>query len=106
MEREIGFVPFTDEASAARLSYERWEQAQAESLAEYTYRRRTVDLAALLHKAIGETLTEKQRRLIRMRYYENRTPAEIAARTGLHPSLCRKARKNPEAGAATPIRSH
>ena len=86
MEREISFVPFADEAALARLSYDRWEQAQAESLADYTYRRRTVDLASLLHKAIGETLTEKQQMLIRMRYYENRTPTEIANRTGLHPS--------------------
>ena len=86
MQSENSTVPFADEASLARLAYSRWEQQNAESMAEYIYRRRTVDLSVLLQKAIEEELNEKQRNLIRMRYYDNRTPTEIAQLTGLHPS--------------------
>ena len=86
MEQAFRCIPFTDEALLARYAYARWEQDKAESLAEYTYRRRTVDLAALLHKAIDDELTDQQQALIRMRYYENRTPVEIAAQTELSPS--------------------
>ena len=86
MTQDNKIIPFADEASMARLAYSRWEQENAESMAEYIYRRRAVDLASLVRQAIREELNENQRNLIRMRYYDNCAPAEIARRTGLHPS--------------------
>ena len=84
MNQPNKIIPFADEASMAQLAYSRWEQENAESMAEYVYRRRTVDLASLVQQAIREELNENQQKLIRMRYYDNCTPTEIAQRTGLH----------------------
>ena len=84
MENTHKIVPFADEAAMAQLAYSRWEQAHAEDMAEYVYRRRTHDLASLAHDAVAEVLSEQQQKMIRLRYYENRTPTEIAKQEGVH----------------------
>lgn len=80
------FSPLPDETAMAQLAYSRWERAEAESMAEYISRRRTVDLASLVRQVVEEDLTGTEQRVIRMRYYENRTTGEIARRLGLHKS--------------------
>lgn len=93
MENANKYVPFADEASMAQLAYDRWARAQAENMAEFIYRRRTVDLAILLRQAIDEELNDNQRKMIRMRYYENKTPTQIARLTGLHLSTVQRTLK-------------
>ncbi len=75
---DSGFSPLPDEAAMAQLAYSRWESAEAETMAEYISRRRTVDLASLVRQVIEEELTDAERTAICMRYDENRTPIEIA----------------------------
>ena len=77
-ESDSGFSPLPDEAAMAQLAYTDWERAEAENMAEYISRRRAVDLASLVRQVIDEELTDTERTAIRMRYYENRTPVEIA----------------------------
>ena len=77
-ESDSGFSPLPDETAMAQLAYTDWERAGAETMAEYISRRRTVDLASLVRQVIDEELTDAQQTAIRMRYYENRTPLEIA----------------------------
>lgn len=78
VESEMDFAPMPDETAMAQLAYSRWERAEAETLAEYVGRRRTVDLAELAHQVVEEELTDTEKQVVRMRYYENRTPLEIA----------------------------
>ena len=79
-ESELGFTPLPDEAAMAQLAYAQWERAEAENMAEYISRRRTVDLASLVRQVMQEELTDTERTAIRMRYDENLTPVEIAKR--------------------------
>ena len=83
-EKEWEAPPAPDEAAMAQLSYQQWERAEAESMAEYVSRRRTVDLAALTRQAIDEELTPLERTVIRLRYDEGLQPIEIAARLQMH----------------------
>ena len=84
MDTELDFSPMPDEAAMAHLAYSRWERAEAESLAEYVYRRRTVDLALLARQVINEELTAAERRVIQMRYDDNLLPIEISRRLQIH----------------------
>lgn len=86
-ESELDFSPLPDEAAMAQLAYTQWERAEAESMAEYVSRRRTVDLAVLARQVVDEELTDAQRTAIRMRYYENRSPLEIAQRLQISASV-------------------
>ena len=79
-ESELDFSPLPDETAMAQLAYDDWERAEAETMAEYISRRRTVDLASLVRQVVDEELTDTERTAIRMRFYENRTPLEIARR--------------------------
>ena len=85
-ESERNFSPLPDEAAMAQLAYSQWERAEAESMAEYISRRRTVDLASLVRQIVEEELTGSEQLVVRMRYYENLTPLEIAKRLNLHKS--------------------
>ena len=80
IESQADYAPLPDEAAMAQLAYARWERAEAESMAEYISRRRTVDLASLARQIVEEELTDTERTAIRLRYFENRTPIEIAQR--------------------------
>lgn len=80
MQQEWDFPPMPEEAAMAQLAYERWERAEAESMAEYVSRRRTVDLALLVRQVIDEELTPTERRVICMRYDDDLLPIEIASR--------------------------
>ncbi|MBQ7546893.1 MAG: transcriptional regulator [Clostridia bacterium] len=72
-------APMPEEAAMAQLAYNRWERAEAENLAQYVSRRRTVDLALLVRQVIDEELTPVERQTICLRYDEQMLPVEIAA---------------------------
>ncbi len=66
-------LPTSDEAAMARLSYLDWERSQAEELAEYVYRRRSVDLSLLMGEAIANELTNAEQTVVSKYYYEQKT---------------------------------
>lgn len=74
------YSPLPDEAAMAQLAYSRWERSEAETMAEYITRRRTVDLASLVRQVAQEELTDTERSVICLRYGDNLTPLEIAKR--------------------------
>ena len=96
MESQADFSPLPDEAAMAQLAYSRWERAEAETMAEYISRRRTVDLAALVRQAAEEELKEAEQQIFRMRYYENLSPLEISQRLHMHKSSVSHALANAE----------
>ena len=57
-ESELDFSPLPDETAMAQLAYDDWERAEAETMAEYISRRRTVDLASLVRQVVDEELTD------------------------------------------------
>lgn len=67
-----------DEAAMASLAYRQWERAQAESMAEYVHRRRTVDLSVLVEDAIQNELTQREREIVTMHYYDCLEVRQIA----------------------------
>jgi DNA-binding CsgD family transcriptional regulator len=97
VESVSDFSPLPDETAMAQLAYSRWERAEAESMAEYVSRRRTVDLAALVRQVTEEELSDAEKQVVRMRYYENRTPIEIANLLHLHKSTVSRTLANAEA---------
>ena len=86
-ESNPDFSPLPDETAMAQLAYSRWERAEAETMAEYVSRRRTVDLSTLVRQVVEEELTPAQRTAIRMRYEENLSPVEIAQRLQIDKSV-------------------
>lgn len=68
----------------AKLAYARWEQSEAESMAEYACRRRTVDLASLVVQVMEDELTDTEQSFLRLRYYDCLTPSEIAQQRGIN----------------------
>ncbi len=59
---------------------------QCESPAEYAWRKRDVDMAILLEKAIENELTETERRTIKDHWFNNEGVTEIAEKRGVNPS--------------------
>lgn len=96
-ESELDFSPLPDEVAMAQLAYARWERAEAETMAEYVSRRRTVDLAALVRQIVEEELTDTQKQVIQMRYYENLMPLEIAQRLQIRNSVVVRTLRRAEA---------
>lgn len=76
-----------DEAAMASLAYRQWERSQAESMAEYVHRRRTVDLSMLLEDAIQNELTEREREIVTMHYFDCLTVSQIAQRLSVGKSI-------------------
>lgn len=59
---------------------------QCEVPAEYAWRKRDVDMAVLLDKAIESELTETERETVILYWFESETATEIAKRKGINPS--------------------
>lgn len=81
------FEPMPDEVAMAQLSYSNWERAEAESLAEFISRRRTVDLAYLVRQIIAEELSDVERQAVMLRYDEQLSVKEIAKRMKIGASV-------------------
>lgn len=76
--------PSADEAAMASLAYSRWERAQAESMAEYIYRRRTVDLSVLADAVIQNELTDKEREVITLHFFDRLSLSQIAEKLSIN----------------------
>jgi hypothetical protein len=80
------FSPSFDEAAMARKSYLDWERANAEEMAEYVYRRRSVDLSFLVGEAVKNELTESERKVVKKVYYDRKSLTETAKELGVNKS--------------------
>ena len=76
--------PTGDEAAMARLSYLQWERSNAEELAEYVYRRRTVDLAYLVSQVMQDELTKSERAAVEKVCYEQKPIIQAANELGVN----------------------
>ena len=79
-------TPTSDEIAIAQQSYLNWERSQAEELAEYVSRRRTVELADLIGEIIDTELSEAERSLIKKYWHEKKSIPSIAKETRLSKS--------------------
>lgn len=59
---------------------------QCESPAEYAWRKRDVDMAILLEKAIANELTETEREAVRLHWFDFESVTAIAEKKGINPS--------------------
>lgn len=63
---------------------------QCESPAEYAWRKRDVDMAILLEKAIANELTETERNAVTDHWYNNETLTQIAEKRQVSPSAVKR----------------
>lgn len=63
---------------------------QCESPAEYAWRKRDVDMAILLEKAIANELTETERNAVTDHWYNNETVTQIAEKRQINPSAVKR----------------
>ncbi len=63
---------------------------QCESPAEYAWRKRDVDMALLLEKAIAEELTETERDTVKRHWFDNKSVSVIAEKKGINPSAVKR----------------
>lgn len=59
---------------------------QCETPAEYAWRKREVDMADLLELAIKNELTDTEREVVRLYWYDSETVSSIANKRGINPS--------------------
>lgn len=83
--REI-YYPDKDEIKAAQLACCGRHCTACESPAEYAWRKREVDMALLLEKAIKRELTEIERTEIMLFWFEGKTLSDIAHKCGVSPA--------------------
>ena len=81
--RNLRMLPVSDETLINAVAYSRWVRSEAEDADAYVRRRKTIDLAQLVQQVIEEELTDAQKQIIRLRYYEERTPTQIAEQLGI-----------------------
>lgn len=86
-------APTFDEAAMARKAYLDWERSRAEALAEYVYRRRTVDLAALVGEAVQNELTAAERSAVEQHFYARKSLIETAGTLGVNKSTAARTLK-------------
>lgn len=77
---------FHDEAVLAHLAYRDWARSDAESMSEFVHRRRTVNLSVLVRDAIENVLSENEKTVIRMFYYDKLSASQISNRLCLNKS--------------------
>jgi len=63
---------------------------QCEAPAEYAWRKREVDMANLLEKAIENELTETERETVMLYWFESESATEIANRKGINSSAVKR----------------
>lgn len=66
------------EAEAARQAFSAWQAATAESIDEYTLRKRKAELYALVRKVIKNELDEAQQKFVYLYWYERKSLSEIS----------------------------
>lgn len=67
----------------AKESFIRWQGKVNESVDEYLLRQRKAELNELVKEVIKNELSDHQKTIVNLRWYQNLTPSEIAQRLGL-----------------------
>ncbi len=79
--RNLRMLPINDEFLVDTVAYSRWVRSEAEDADTYVRRRKVIDLAQIVRSVIENDLTESQRTMIRMHYFENLSVTQIADKT-------------------------
>lgn len=82
--------PSREEIKAAQLACCGRCCNQCESPAEYAWRKRDVDMAFLLERAIKNELTETEREAVTDYWYNSETVSQIAEKRGINPSAVKR----------------
>lgn len=62
----------------ARQQYNSWMSKQSESLDEFIVRKRKIELISLVKKVIENELNEKEKEIVRLHWYENKSVTQTA----------------------------
>lgn len=84
------FYPDKDEMKAAQLACCGRYCNACESPAEYAWRKREVDMALLLEKAIQCELTEAERSAVMLHWYDGESVTDISQNKGVTPSAVKR----------------
>jgi predicted DNA-binding protein YlxM (UPF0122 family) len=84
------FYPDKDEIKAAQLACCGRHCSACESPAEYAWRKREVDMSLLLERAIRKELTEVERSVITLHWYDGKSLSEISKLKGSSVTAVRK----------------
>lgn len=82
--------PDKDEIKAAQLACCGRHCNACEAPAEYAWRKREVDMALLLEKAIVSELTENERAAVRMHWFNGESLTAISQKRGISPAAVKK----------------
>lgn len=84
------YYPDKEEIRAAQLACCGRHCSACESPAEYAWRKREVDMALLLEKAIEKELSEAEKDAIMLHWYDGESVTEISQKKGVNPSAVKR----------------
>ncbi len=90
---EQPFYPDKEEIKTAQLACCGRHCNACEAPAEYAWRKREVDMALLLEKAIEKELTDSERSVVRLHWFDGKSVNDISQINGISPVAVRKTLK-------------
>ncbi len=90
---EPQFYPDEDEIKTAQLACCGRHCSACESPAEYAWRKREVDMALLMERAIENELSEAEKTVVKLHWYDGKSVSEISEMNGVTPPAVKKALK-------------
>ncbi len=87
---ELPYYPDKDEIKAAQLACCGRYCSACEAPAEYAWRKREVDMALLLERAIQQELTESEKSAVMLHWYDGESVSEISQKKGVNPSAVKR----------------
>ncbi len=87
------FYPDKEEIKAAQLACCGRYCSACEAPAEYAWRKREVDMALLLERAIENELSDAERNVVRLHWYDGRSITDISEINGVTPAAIKKTLK-------------
>lgn len=91
------YYPDKDEIKTAQLACCGRHCSACEAPAEYAWRKREVDMALLLERAIEKELTEAERSVVRLHWYDQKSITDISQAKGISASAVKKTLKRAQA---------
>lgn len=87
------FYPDKDEIKTAQLACCGRYCSSCEAPAEYAWRKREVDMSLLLERAIEKELTDAERSVIRLHWFDGKSITDISKINGVTPAAVKKTLK-------------
>lgn len=79
---------------SAHLAFSMWQSTQQETVDEYVMRKRKIELNCLVNEVIENELSEGEKNIVQLYWYEGKTLTEIGEITGTsHSSVSRRLNK-------------